>query len=155
MSTTLVFTGTRSTTVLGVFQGGAQIDNQLDIIFGEASRIADVRSDLLNVVIIADSSAVSAYSLNQVADYMAMLALTRASQVGCNRAARGVASGNPPDARTMSGGRPAKVARHARLPDWQVVTGRDYHGWDRAHSTIDTSGRSVAQCIEEVVSWFD
>jgi hypothetical protein len=77
-------TGTRSTTVLGVFQGGAQIDNQFDIIFGEADHFHDVRSDILNVVIIADSTKVNAYSLKEVADYMAMLALTRASRVGCN-----------------------------------------------------------------------
>jgi predicted kinase len=34
------------------------------------------------------------------------------------------------------------------LPNWQAVTGRDYHPWDRDHMTIDTANRSVATCVE-------
>jgi predicted kinase len=33
-------------------------------------------------------------------------------------------------------------------PDWQAVTARDYHPWDRAHVMIDTAGRSVGECME-------
>jgi len=38
------------------------------------------------------------------------------------------------------------------LPDWQAVIGRDYHVWDRKHLTIDTAGRSVAACVELVLT---
>jgi predicted kinase len=38
------------------------------------------------------------------------------------------------------------------LPDWPAVKGRDYHPWDRDHLTIDTTGRSVAACIELILS---
>jgi hypothetical protein len=41
------------------------------------------------------------------------------------------------------------------LPDWQTVTGRDYHLWDRDHLTIDTAGRSVGACIEVVIAALD
>lgn len=33
------------------------------------------------------------------------------------------------------------------LPDWQAVTKRDYHQWDRSHLTVDTAGRTVAACV--------
>jgi len=33
-------------------------------------------------------------------------------------------------------------------PDWQAVVTRDYHSWDRTRLTIDTAGRSVAECVE-------
>lgn len=33
------------------------------------------------------------------------------------------------------------------LPSWQAVVGRDYHGWDREHMTIDTAGRSAVTCV--------
>lgn len=36
------------------------------------------------------------------------------------------------------------------LPNWQTVIGRDYHPWDRDHVTIDTAGRSVAACVEQI-----
>src|SRR5215472_13033337 len=32
-------------------------------------------------------------------------------------------------------------------PDWQAVVSRDYHPWDRSHLTVDTAGRSVAECV--------
>ena len=31
--------------------------------------------------------------------------------------------------------------------DWQAVTTRDYHPWDRDHLTLDTAGRDVAECV--------
>ena len=34
------------------------------------------------------------------------------------------------------------------LPPWQTVIGRDYHPWDREHVMIDTTGRSVAECVD-------
>ena len=38
------------------------------------------------------------------------------------------------------------------LPDWQAVSGRDYHPWDRDRLIIDTAGRSVAACIKLVIA---
>lgn len=34
-----------------------------------------------------------------------------------------------------------------RLPDWRGVLERDYHPWDREHIEVDTSGRSVTECV--------
>ena len=36
------------------------------------------------------------------------------------------------------------------LPSWQAVIGRDYHAWDREHLMIDTAGRSVEACVEQI-----
>ena len=38
--------------------------------------------------------------------------------------------------------------RGLALPDWQAVIGREYHAWDRDRLTIDTAGRTVAECTE-------
>ncbi len=40
--------------------------------------------------------------------------------------------------------------RGLRLPTWEEVISREYEPWEREHIVIDTSGRSVAQSIEEV-----
>jgi predicted kinase len=37
------------------------------------------------------------------------------------------------------------------LPDWQAVITRDYHAWDREHLIVDTAGRSVAECVGEIL----
>ena len=36
------------------------------------------------------------------------------------------------------------------LPTWQEVLDRDYQPWSRERIVIDTAGRSVAQCLEEL-----
>lgn len=38
------------------------------------------------------------------------------------------------------------------LPDWKVVIERDYHPWDRDHVTVDTAGRSLEQCVAQVLA---
>jgi predicted kinase len=38
------------------------------------------------------------------------------------------------------------------LPDWEAVTSRDYRVWDRDHVRIDTAHRSVASCLELVLT---
>jgi len=38
------------------------------------------------------------------------------------------------------------------LPDWQAVIGRDYHAWDRDRVTVDTAGRSIADCVKLVLA---
>lgn len=35
-------------------------------------------------------------------------------------------------------------------PDWLAVVGRDYHGWDREHLTVDTAGCDLAACVERL-----
>ena len=37
-------------------------------------------------------------------------------------------------------------------PTWAEIIGRDYHPWDRAHLTIDTAGRSLADCVAQVLA---
>jgi predicted kinase len=36
------------------------------------------------------------------------------------------------------------------LPDWDAVVGRDYEPWDRDRLKIDTSGRSIGDCVKIV-----
>lgn len=38
------------------------------------------------------------------------------------------------------------------LPDWAAVTARDYHPWDREGATLDTAGRSLADCVEAALA---
>lgn len=38
------------------------------------------------------------------------------------------------------------------LPTWKAVLERDYHPWDRDHLVIDTAGRSVSDCVAQVVA---
>jgi predicted kinase len=37
-----------------------------------------------------------------------------------------------------------------RLPTWEEVISRDYEPWGRKHIVIDTTGRSVAESVEEI-----
>jgi len=34
-----------------------------------------------------------------------------------------------------------------KLPTWQAVISREYHPWNRAHTMIDTAGKSVEQNV--------
>jgi predicted kinase len=38
-----------------------------------------------------------------------------------------------------------------RLPTWEEVSSREYERWDRQHIVIDTTGRSVADCVRELL----
>ena len=38
------------------------------------------------------------------------------------------------------------------LPTWRDVLGREYHTWDRDRIVVDTAGRSVEQCADELVA---
>jgi predicted kinase len=40
--------------------------------------------------------------------------------------------------------------RGLRLPTWEEVMSREYEPWGRKHIVIDTTGRSVAECVEEL-----
>lgn len=42
----------------------------------------------------------------------------------------------------------------AKLPTWEAVLNREYHSWARDHIVIDTSGKSVEQCTEELFDQF-
>jgi len=37
-----------------------------------------------------------------------------------------------------------------KLPNWEEVTGREYHAWADEHIVIDTAGRSVESCLKEL-----
>jgi predicted kinase len=37
-----------------------------------------------------------------------------------------------------------------QLPNWQEVLDREYHAWNRKHIVIDTAGRSVMECMEQL-----
>ena len=39
-----------------------------------------------------------------------------------------------------------------KLPSWQDVLDRDYRPWDRDRVVIDTAGKSVEQCLEELLT---
>ena len=39
-----------------------------------------------------------------------------------------------------------------KLPSWEEVTSRDYRPWTSAHLVVDTSARSHAQCVAEIVA---
>jgi predicted kinase len=43
-------------------------------------------------------------------------------------------------------GRPNEIPG-LKLPNWEEVTGGEYHPWDSDHVTIDTAGRSVEECV--------
>ncbi|GJG87463.1 adenylyl-sulfate kinase [Gemmatimonadetes bacterium T265] len=36
-------------------------------------------------------------------------------------------------------------------PTWDAVAAREYHAWDRPRLVVDTAGRDVASCVEELV----
>jgi len=38
------------------------------------------------------------------------------------------------------------------LPNWEAIVGRDFHPWDRDHLTIDTSHRTLEQCVEKTLA---
>ena len=66
---------------------GVQIDSQDGLAVGgrAGSRLgAGLVSEFVNVLVVVDSTQVTQYSLNTIADYVGMLALTRTSLGGCN-----------------------------------------------------------------------
>jgi len=38
-----------------------------------------------------------------------------------------------------------------KLPTWEEVASREYERWERQHIVIDTTGRSVAECVRELL----
>ncbi len=39
-----------------------------------------------------------------------------------------------------------------KLPTWQDVLDREYHSWNRDRIVIDTAGKSIEQCVEELLT---
>ena len=39
-----------------------------------------------------------------------------------------------------------------KLPDWQAVTTRDYHPWNRAHLIVDTAHKTLERSVEEALA---
>src|SRR5579862_9674862 len=87
-------TGTRSFTTLTTsvdghtptIRGGLHIDNQWDPVIGQAgSHLGHHnRSEFARVTVIVDLSALREHTLQSIADYIAMLVLTRTGLDGCN-----------------------------------------------------------------------
>jgi predicted kinase len=46
--------------------------------------------------------------------------------------------------------RPADVEGTRRVT-WQQVLARDYRAWDRDRVVIDTAGKEIAQCVDQVL----
>ena len=44
------------------------------------------------------------------------------------------------------------TCRGSVVPDWKAVIERDYHPWDRDHVTVDTAGRSLEECVAQVLA---
>jgi hypothetical protein len=38
------------------------------------------------------------------------------------------------------------------LPTWQDVLDREYHPWNRDHFVIDTAGKTIVHCIDELLA---
>ncbi len=64
--------------------GETQAEAMFGVVIGIASRFADVRSDIRHVLVIVDTTKLRGYSQRTVADYIAMLVLTRTDQDGCS-----------------------------------------------------------------------
>ena len=91
-----------------------------------------------------------------VADSVNPLELTRsawlkaAEQAGCEALEVEVLCSDPAEHRRRVEGRPPDVPG-LELPTWREVLDRDYQPWRRERIVIDTAGRSVAQCLEELL----
>jgi predicted kinase len=46
--------------------------------------------------------------------------------------------------------RTADISR-LKLPSWPEVVSREYHCWERNHLVVDTTGRSIADCVKEIM----
>ena len=71
----------------GIDTGGSgetQAEETFGVIIGIASRLADVRSDIRHVLVIVDTTKLQGYTQRTIADYIAMLVLTRSDQDGCS-----------------------------------------------------------------------
>jgi len=66
--------------------GGLQVDDPDNLVWGQAGSLLGhgVTSEFMRVTVIADANALSKYPLRTMADYIAMLALTRTALGGCN-----------------------------------------------------------------------
>ncbi len=90
-----------------------------------------------------------------IADSVNPIQLTRDAWIGvAHRARVGAAEvevicSDPQQHRQRVETRPADISG-LRLPTWEEVASREYEPWEREHIVIDTTGRSVADSVEEL-----
>ena len=90
-----------------------------------------------------------------IADSVNPIQLTRDAWIGvAHRAQVGAAEvevicSDPQQHRQRVEARPADISG-LTLPTWEEVVSREYEPWKRAHIVIDTTGRSVADSVEEL-----
>jgi predicted kinase len=39
-----------------------------------------------------------------------------------------------------------------KLPAWEEVVSREYEPWDREHFVVETAGRTMEECVEEILT---
>ena len=90
-----------------------------------------------------------------IADSVNPIQLTRDAWIGvAHRAQVGAAEvevicSDPQQHRQRVETRSADISG-LRLPTWEEVVSREYEPWERKHIVIDTTGRSVAESVEEL-----
>ena len=93
-----------------------------------------------------------------IADSVNPIELTRmawlktAEQAGARAVEVEVLCSDPAEHRRRVERRTADVPG-LRLPTWQEDRDREYHPWSRERVVIDTAGKSVAECLEELLTW--
>jgi predicted kinase len=95
--------------------------------------------------------------LSVVADSVNPLPVTRAAWRAVAEAAGAevveveVLCSDPAEHRRRATGRNVDIPG-LRPPTWQEITGRDYRPWDRPRTVIDTTGRTVEDCLAELLT---
>ena len=42
-----------------------------------------------------------------------------------------------------------------RLPTWEAIEAREYEPWDHERLVVDTAGRDLSGCVEQIVAVLD
>jgi predicted kinase len=100
---------------------------------------------------------VLAAGLSVIADSVNPLPVTRdawravAQAAGTDAVEIEVVCSDPTEHRRRATGRAADIPG-LQPPTWQEITDRDYQPWDRAHTVIDTAGRTIENCLNELLT---
>ncbi len=74
-----------------------------------------------------------------------------AAEAGCNAIDVEVICSDPAEHRHRVKTRATEI-KGLNQPTWQDVVDRDYEPWGEDHVVIDTAGRSVSECVDELLS---
>ncbi len=77
--------------------------------------------------------------------------LSAAERTGCEGIEVEVVCSDAIEHRKRIESRTAEISG-LNLPTWQDVLDREYHPWGRDHFVIDTAGKSVMQCVDELLA---